>query len=379
MKIVIAPDSFKGSLSSVAAAKIIHQAIVDKDAAIETIQMPMADGGEGTVDAVLWIRGGEKISCRAEDPLGRPIEAVYGWLEQEKTAIIETAAASGLPLLQASELNPQQASSYGTGQLIKNALDKGAERIILGLGGSATIDAGTGLFQALGVKFLDEDRNEIRRVGGLLHQIAAMDDAGLDTRLAAVKFIVASDVTNQLLGNEGAIYVFGPQKGLRLEELASFEQGMSHFAELAARETGKAMAKQLGSGAAGGIGFLMHTLLTAEFRSGLELIAELSGLNQQLEGADLVLTAEGRIDGQSLFGKVPVGIGRLAKKRGVPVIAFAGSVGAGHEKLEEEGIAAVIPIADGPSTLQEAMQNSETLLYNATSRMMKILEIGKSI
>lgn len=379
MKIVIAPDSFKGSLSSVAAARIINQAIVDREPTIETIQIPMADGGEGTVDAILWNRGGEKVSIRVQDPLGRSIDAAYGWLDHEKMAIIETAAASGLPLLQPSELNPQLASSYGTGELIKDALDRGAETIILGLGGSATVDAGTGLFQALGVKFLDDGHNEIGRIGGMLHQIASMDYAGLEARLATVKFIVASDVTNPLLGNEGAISVFGPQKGVQLDQLAMFEMGMNHFSELAARVTGKAMADQPGSGAAGGIGFLLHTLLDVEFRSGLDLIAELSGLNEQLEGADLVVTGEGRIDGQSLFGKVPVGIGRLAKKKGVPVIAFAGSIGLGIEKLEQEGVGAVVPIVEGPATLPEAMQNSETLLYNATLRMMKILEIGKSI
>ena len=379
MKIVIAPDSFKGSLTSIEASRIINQAILDSDSTVETVQIPMADGGEGTVDAVLWNRDGEKISCRVHDPLGRFIDATYGWIENEKTAIIETAAASGLPLLDLAELDPHRASSYGTGELITDALAKGAEKIILGLGGSATVDAGTGLFQALGVKFLDVDHNEIVWTGGLLERISAMDPSGLDPRLEAVELIIASDVTNPLLGKDGAIAVFGPQKGVADEQLAFFEQGMRHFSELAARETGREMANEPGSGAAGGIGFLLLILLDVEFRSGLELMVELSGLEKHLDATDLILTGEGQIDGQSFFGKVPVGIGRLAKKRGVPVIAFAGSVGAGTEKLEQAGIEAVMPIAEGPINLSDAMRNGGDLLYNVTTRLMKILEIGRSI
>lgn len=289
------------------------------------------------------------------------------------------AAASGLPLLDPAELDPQKASSYGTDELIKDALDKGAETIILGLGGSATVDAGSGLFQALGVKFFGMDHNEIDWTGGLLERISAMDLSGLDSRLAEVRFIVAGDVTNPLLGKEGAIAVIGPQKGVGKDDLAFFEQGMRHFSELAARETGRAMADEPGSGAAGGAGFLLRTILDVDFRSGLELVVELAGLETQLEAADLILTAEGRIDGQIFFGKVPVGIGRLAKKRGVPAIAFAGSLGPGTEKLEEAGIGAVMPIADGPLSLPDAMRHSGELLYNATTRLMKVLEIGRSI
>ncbi|TAA72719.1 glycerate kinase [Planococcus salinarum] len=379
MKILIAPDSFKGSLTSVEASRVINQAILDMDPTIETVQIPMADGGEGTVAAVLWNQDGKQVSCRVHDPLGREIEAMYGWMEHEKTAIIEMAAASGLPLLDPAELDPQKASSYGTGELIKDALDKGAETIILGLGGSATVDAGSGLFQALGVRFLGADLNEISWIGGLLDRISAMDLSGLDRRLTAVRFIVAGDVTNPLLGKEGAIAVFGPQKGVGKDKLAFFEQGMRHFSELAAQETGRAMADAPGSGAAGGAGFLLRTILEVDFRSGLELMVELAGLEEQLEATDLILTAEGRIDGQTFFGKVPVGIGRIAKKQGVPVIAFAGSLGPGTEKLEEAGIGAVMPIAEGPLSLSDAMKNSGDLLYNATTRLMKILEIGRGI
>lgn len=379
MKIIIAPDSFKGSLTSREAAGIINQAVLAVDPSIETVQIPMADGGEGTVEAILWNRKGEMVTCRVHDPLGRLIEASYGWVAAEKTAIVETAAASGLPLLTSAEIDPEKASSCGTGELIKDALARGAETIILGLGGSATVDAGTGLFQALGVKFFAEDMSEIEWTGGRLERIAAMDITGLDPRLKMADIIIASDVTNPLLGKEGAIAVFGPQKGVGKDRLEYFEQRMRHFSELAASESGRRMADEPGSGAAGGIGFLLMTLLDVKFQSGLDLIAEMSGLEKHLEGADLVLTGEGRIDGQSFFGKVPVGIGRIAQERGVPVIAFTGAIGAGTEKLEQEGVAAVIPIVDGPLSLAEAMMDSENLLSAAATRLMKILRVGESL
>ncbi|WP_033543764.1 glycerate kinase [Planococcus sp. CAU13] len=379
MKIVIAPDSFKGSLTSVEASRIINRAIKDFDPLIETAQIPMADGGEGTAEAVLWNKSGEMISCPVLDPLGREIKAGYGWIEKEKTAVIETAAASGLPLLTQDELDPEKATSYGTGQLIKDALDRGAETIIIGLGGSATIDAGTGLFEALGVKFFDEDQNEMNLIGGKLQQISAIDISGLNPKLADVEIITASDVTNPLLGENGAIAIFGPQKGVEQEELTRFERGMQHFSELAEASLGRNMAGEPGSGAAGGIGFLLRMLLPVKFRSGLQMIAEVSEMDRNLAGTDLVLTGEGKIDGQSLYEKVPVGIGRLAKEKNIPVIAFAGSIGPGAENLEAEGIHAVMPIVDGPLNLEEAMLNSEKLLYDATLRLMRILYIGKKL
>lgn len=379
MKIIIAPDSFKGSMTSMQAALAIKRGINEINPLAETILLPMADGGEGTVDAILWGSGGEKISCRVQDPLGREIEAAYGWIEKDKTAIIETAAASGLPLLKPGELDPKNASSFGTGQLIKDALEQGAETVILGLGGSATIDAGTGLFQALGVRFVDDEDRELVNIGGLLERIAAMDLSKLDDRLVAVRFIVASDVTNPLLGTEGAIAVFGPQKGVEQHQLSRFENGMRHFSTIAARAAGNDKREEPGSGAAGGIGFLLKTLLDVEFQNGLELIVGKVLLEEQLVGADLVLTGEGRIDGQSLFGKVPVGIGRLAMQYNVPVIAFAGSIGLGVENLGTEGVIEVMPITGGPIGLEEALADGENLLYKASKRLMNFMEIGNTI
>ncbi|SDM79324.1 glycerate kinase [Sediminibacillus halophilus] len=377
MKYVVAPDSFKGSITSMEAAKAISRAIQEADQQAEVVELPMADGGEGTVDAVLLSRGGVKVTCRVEDPLGRVITASYGWIEEEKTAVIETAAASGLPLLKAEELNPYEASSYGTGQLLRDAMEKGAETIILGLGGSATVDAGVGLFQALGLKVYGETGQEISRVGGRLDRISKVDAAMLEPRLKHANIIVASDVTNPLLGKDGAVAVFGPQKGLAQDQLERFEAGMASFARVTAKAVQRDMSGEPGSGAAGGIGFLLQSLLTVEFRSGMELMVKLSRLEEHLDGADIVFTGEGKVDGQSLFGKVPVGVARAARKKGVPAVAFAGMIGDGLDRLQAEGLTVVIPIVDQPMALKEAMIEGERLLYKAATRVMQLILLEK--
>lgn len=379
MKIVIAPDSFKGSMSSMQASNAINRAILEIAPTFETVLLPMADGGEGTVEAILWARGGKRIYCRVFDPIGRKINAMYGWIDQEKTAVIETAAASGLPLLKNEDMDPEKASSYGTGQLIKDALERGAETIILGLGGSATIDAGTGLFQALGLKLFDNEEKELANIGGRLERISRIDVSSLEPALKTTKIIVASDVTNSLLGREGAIAIFGPQKGVKEDHLIEYEEKMCQFAKLVTHTTGKDKSMEPGSGAAGGIGFLLQTFLDLQFLNGLDLIVDMVQFEKQLPETDLVLTGEGRIDGQSLYGKVPVGIGHVAKKYNVPVIAFAGSIGTEVENLEQYGINAVFPISNGPITLDQALANAELLLYEATKRLIKILETGSMI
>ncbi|QTM98490.1 glycerate kinase [Sediminibacillus dalangtanensis] len=377
MKYVIAPDSFKGSITSIEAAKAISRAVRETDGQAEVVELPMADGGEGTVDAVLLSRGGDKITRQVEDPLGRVIEASYGWMEEEKTAVIETAAASGLPLLKTEELNPYEASSYGTGQLLRDALEKGAETIILGLGGSATVDAGVGLFQALGLKVYGENDREISRVGGRLDRITKVDATGLEPKLKQVNIIVASDVTNPLLGRDGAVAIFGPQKGISAQHLETFEAGMASFAKVTAEAVKHNVAEEPGSGAAGGIGFLLQSLLKVEFRSGLELMVELSRLEEHLVGADVVFTGEGKVDGQSLFGKVPVGVARAARMKGVPTVAFAGMIGDGLDRLQAEGLTVVIPIVDQPMALKEAMAEGERLLYTAATRAMQLIRLDK--
>ncbi|OIJ17205.1 glycerate kinase [Anaerobacillus alkalilacustris] len=379
MKVIIAPDSFKGSITSIEATKAISNALKELDDQIKVIELPMADGGEGTVDSILLSTRGEKNYCQVEDPLGRNIETYYGWIENQKMAIVETASASGLPLLKNEELNPLLASSFGTGQLINDALDKGAETIILGLGGSATVDCGVGLFQALGLKAFDQHEDEIHRVGGQLQSIFRLDTSLLDPRLQRVKIIIASDVTNPLLGKDGAIYVFGSQKGVKEEQFGTFEKGMRHFSKIVNKVTNKNMAEANGSGAAGGIGFLLQSLCDVQFRSGLELIVEINQFKKHLQDTDLVITGEGKIDGQSLFGKVPVGIARLARPLNIPVIAFAGTVGEDIEKIEQEGITTVIPIVNKPMSLEAAINNGQQLLFEAAKRVGKLILIGKTI
>ncbi|PYZ96174.1 glycerate kinase [Alteribacter lacisalsi] len=375
MNIFIAPDSFKGSISSTDAARIIENAVTTSGRNVAARTFPMADGGEGTVDAILLSTGGKRIVREVHDPLGRLMKAAFGWIPEAKTAVIETAAASGLPLLTPFELDPFACSTYGTGELIREALDLGAETIILGLGGSATVDAGTGLFEALGVQFTGRNEKPLRHPGGRLIEIAGIDTSGMDQRLRDVKVVVASDVTNPLLGKNGAVHVFGPQKGVTPDLLEPMEQGMTHFASVITEQTGKDETATPGSGAAGGIGFLLHSLLDVVFRPGIDLVMETSGFTNALPEADLVITGEGRVDGQSLFGKVPAGIGRLAMKHSIPVAALAGSIGEGTDALAEHGVTVVHPITKGPATLEEAMADAEALLYEAAVRLIRTIQL----
>jgi glycerate kinase len=376
MKIIVAPDSFKGSISSVEAVKQIKCAILEVIPESEIVELPMADGGEGTVEAVLQAIKGEMVHTSVQDPIGREMQASYGWIREQQMAVIETAAASGLPLLKGNELNPYLASTFGTGQIIGDALEKGAKTIILGLGGSATVDGGVGILQALGMKVFDKTNNELDRVGGELWKIGRLDMSGIDGRLTQVKLIIASDVTNPLLGHEGAIRIFGPQKGVIAEELELFEAGMANFARVVEHATVTSkMAGLMGSGAAGGIGFLLRSVMNVEFKSGLDLVLELANFEQHLTGTDLIITGEGKIDAQSAYGKVPVGIARIARRHRIPVIAFAGIVDANAQKLVQEGVTLALPIIDGPMTLEEAMAAGPELLYRAIKRFLRIYHL----
>lgn len=379
MKVVIAPDSFKGSMTSIEAANSISKGLHAIEPSVECVHIPMADGGEGTVDALLVSTGGEKVYVSAEDPLGRSIGGFYGWLAKEQTAVIETAAASGLVLLRDDELNAELASTYGTGQLIRDALNKEAKRIIIGLGGSATVDGGVGCLQALGVRFFDHQGSIIERVGGNLHQISGLDTTHLDKRLDSVEFVIASDVNNELLGDTGAIYVFGAQKGVRPERMSWHEQGMANFAQVVVDHIGKDFRLHAGSGAAGGLGFGLLSFFNCQLQSGFELVASLARLEEQLQNADFVITGEGSIDAQSLYGKVPVGIAQLAKRYDVPTIAFGGKISADTEALHKIGVSLVLPIIYHPTTLLEAIKNGPNNLELASRRLMQTLLLAKTL
>ena len=376
MKLVIAPDSFKESLSAPEVAAAIARGWSRARPLDEILLRPMADGGEGTVDAVLAATGGERRECEVRGPLGSPVRAHWGWLE-EGAAVIEMAAASGLHWVAPELRDATRTTSYGTGELNRAALDAGARKIILGLGGSATNDGGMGLLQALGVRFLDKRGEPLGDGGAALAGLHAIDLAGLDPRLAAVEVEVAADVNNPLCGEHGASAVFGPQKGASPEQVRQLDAALARYAEVAARTLGQDLSLFPGVGAAGGLGFAARAFLKARFRPGVELVAEVSGLAEALQGADLAITGEGRLDEQSLHGKTPIGVARLAQAAGVPLIALAGSLGRGYDRLHEAGIAAAFSLVPGPISLAEAMAGAAGELEARAEELARLWSLAQ--
>ncbi|MGC2855219.1 glycerate kinase [Novispirillum sp. DQ9] len=376
MRVVVAPDSFKGSLTSIQAAAAIAAGLRDAFPSVTCLPVPMADGGEGTVDAVVAVTGGEVVRVPASDPLGRPLTAAFGWVPGRRLAVVEMAAASGLPLLAEHERDPARATTFGTGQVVRAALDRGAEALILGLGGSATSDGGSGLLRALGARLLD---GAGREVAGILDPVAEVDLSALDPRLRDIALTLACDVSNPLLGPQGAVAVFGPQKGVTPALAPVLEAALARFADALARAAGRDARDTAGAGAAGGLGFGVMTAAGGEVRSGFELIADLADLAGMMAGADLAVTGEGRLDAQSLFGKVPVGIARLGRRTGTPVAAFAGLVDGDPALFRAEGIAAVVPIVDAPMPLVQALADAPALLRRAARRFMDAVLLGRSL
>lgn len=377
MKVVIAPDSFKESLSAPDAAQAIARGWLGARPKDDLVLRPMADGGEGTVDAVLAAKAGERRECRVCGPLGQPVTAHWGWLE-DGTAVIEMAAASGLHWVPERKRDATRTTSYGTGELLREALQAGARKVILGLGGSATNDAGLGLLQALGVRFLDGQGAELGPGGAALAMLKSIDLSGLDPRLQQVEIEVAADVNNPLCGPHGASAVFGPQKGASPAQVEQLDAALRHFAGVAARTLGEDHSLFPGVGAAGGLGFASRAFLKARFRPGIELVAELSGLEDALQGAALAITGEGRLDGQSLHGKTPVGVARLARRAGVPVIALAGSLGEGLAELRDEGIEAAFSLVPGPITLAQACAQAAVELENRAEALARFWSLAQA-
>jgi glycerate kinase len=372
MKIVIAPDSFKDSLSAQGVADAIALGLAEVWPDAQLIKCPMADGGEGTVESVLAACNGELRHADVRGPLGATVNAAWGWLPDSHTAIIEMAEASGLQLVPLDQRDACISSTFGTGQLIRAALDAGAQRVILAIGGSATNDGGAGAMQALGVKLLDAQGKALEPGGLALQQLACIDLVDIDPRLAKVRFDIAADVDNPLCGPHGASAIFGPQKGASPEQVRQLDHALGHFAGHCAQALNKDVRDEPGSGAAGGLGFAAKAFLDAQFQAGVEVVAELVGLAEAVENADLVITGEGRFDAQTLRGKTPFGVARIAKQHGVPVIVIAGTLGEDYQALYAHGIDAAFALTSGPMTLAQACSEAPRLLRERASDIARV-------
>lgn len=370
-KVVIAPDSFKESLSAQGVAEAIERGFRQVYPHAHYVLLPMADGGEGTVDAMVAATGGEIVNVQVSGPQGKPTAAFYGLLGEGKTAVIEMAAASGLHLVAGDERDPLVTSSFGTGELILAALQRGVQSIILGIGGSATNDGGAGMMQALGVRLLDAQQQELRPGGAALAQLAHIDLSQLDPRLQQVSITVACDVDNPLCGEHGASAIFGPQKGATAQKVQQLDQALHHYGTLLEQATGRKVLQVPGSGAAGGMGAALIGFLAAVLRPGIEIVIETLHLEDAVRDADLVITGEGRLDSQSIHGKTPIGVARVAKRHQLPVIAIAGSLSKDYQVVHQHGIDAAFSVIDRivtlPEALAEASHNLEVTARNVAA------------
>ena len=368
-KIVIAPDSFKGNLTSLEVAVCIEKGIRRVLPNAVCVKIPMADGGEGTVQSLIDAAGGKLVRKRVTGPAGKNVIACYGWLPGKKTAVIEMAEASGLPLVKGHTKNPLKTTTYGTGQLMLDALDRGAEKIIIGIGGSATNDGGVGMAQALGVRFMDARGRGINEpgCGGMLARIRTIDATGLDARISQVKILVACDVKNPLHGKQGAAHVFGPQKGATPKMVAVLDTNLKHLGRLIRRDLKKDVARMPGAGAAGGLGAGLVAFAGATLKSGVDIVLRTTELEKYVKGADLVITGEGKVDFQTAFGKTPSGVARAAKKHRVPVVAIGGALSDDAHNVFAHGIDGIASAAAKDMSLDEALRDSRPHLEMSQS------------
>lgn len=378
MKIIIAPDSFKESLTAMQVAEAIEQGFSEIFPQAEYIKLPMADGGEGTVESMVAATGGERVNVEVTGPLGAPVKAFYGWMGDGETAVIEMAAASGLHLVAPEQRNPLITTSYGTGELILAALNHGARKIILGIGGSATNDGGAGMMQALGVQLSDQQGKALTVGGAALVQLVDIDLSQLDDRLAQTDILVACDVDNPLCGAKGASAVFGPQKGATPERVQQLDAALQHYGEKIEQVTGKSVINVAGAGAAGGMGAALFGLLNARLQPGIEIVTEALKLAAAVQEADLVITGEGRIDSQTIYGKTPVGVARVAKRFDIPVIAIAGSMAPDYEVVHQHGLDAVFSVLNHIQTLPEALEEASDNIRITARNVAAVWKMGRS-
>ena len=379
MNIIVAPDSFKGSLTALEAADAIVQGVRDVLPDAEIVSIPLADGGEGTVEALVRATEGKIAKAKVTGPMGEPVEAQFGLLGDDVTGVVEMAQAAGLFLVPPDKRNPLQATTYGVGELMLAALDAGCTQLIVGLGGSATNDGGAGMAQALGVRLLGPEGREVGRGGAALKDLERIDISGLDPRIPRTTIYAASDVINPLCGPNGASAVYGPQKGASEEMVATLDKALWHYGGIISEQLQLEVRDLPGAGAAGGLGAGLVALAGAKIRSGPSLVLELLRFEEYLEAADLVLTGEGKIDRQIEFGKAISGVALLAEKHGVPVIALTGWLTEEDHKLAERGVAAVLPIAPGPIAEQEAMERAGELLQAGAERAMRLIVLGRQL
>lgn len=378
MKFLFASDSFKGSLTSEQTIELLTKAANEVFPGCECSGIPVADGGEGTVHAVISATGGKIITAEAHDPLMNRISASYGIIDG-KRAVIEMAAASGLPLVPEKLRNPMNTTTFGTGELIMDALDRGCRDISIAIGGSATNDGGMGCMRALGVKFLGDDGRELSGFGRELADVSVIDTSGLDSRLKECSITVMCDVKNPLCGKNGATHTFAKQKGATPEMIDILEKGMCNYRDVIRSQFGIDCDLIEGAGAAGGLGAALNVFPGGKMRSGIETVLQLIDFDTRLEGVDLIITGEGCTDSQSVFGKVMMGVGTHAKAKGIPCIGLSGSLGEGAEKIFDYGISSLQCIIDRPMTLEYALENAGGLYYNAALRMFRVFKAGAGI
>ncbi|EOD80478.1 Glycerate kinase [Grimontia indica] len=376
MHVVIAPDSYKESLSAAEVAQAIENGFKTVFPAWRFTTLPMADGGEGTVQSLVDATGGSIIQVSVTGPLGKPVEGFFGLLGDSETAVIEMAAASGLHLLPSKERNPLVTTSFGTGELIKAALNNGAKHLIVGIGGSSTNDGGAGMAQALGVKLLDKDGQAIGFGGGALASLHTIDCSDVDPRLKNVKLEVACDVDNPLCGEKGASAVFGPQKGATPEMVKTLDANLALYADIMKSELGSDVKNSAGAGAAGGMGAALMGIFHADLRPGIEIVMDAVNLSEQLKDADLVITGEGRIDSQTIHGKTPIGVARCAKQFNLPVIGIAGSITQDSVVVYDHGIDVLFSVVSGACTLEDALANAKENVELTAQNVARTLKLG---
>ena len=376
MKIVIAPQGFKAGISGLEAAQAIARGVAAAVPDAETVLAPVADGGDGTLNALVDGTGGETFTSTVTGPLGQPLEAQWGVMGDGSTAVVEMALASGLALVPQRRRNPRITTTAGTGEIVKEALERGYTRIIVGLGGSATNDGGAGFAAALGARFLDSEGHSLPPGGSALARLDRIEHSGLHPGLADATVVAATDVTNPLCGPDGASAVFGPQKGANPQMVRELDAALANYARVVARDVGRDVAGQPGAGAAGGLGAGMMAFAGATLQSGIDMVCDVLNFDALLQGADLVITGEGRADHSTIFNKAPVGVARHAKAHGVPTVLLAGSLGPGYEELYDHDVAAVVCIADRPMSFEQSLSRSGELLESAAEHTMRLILAG---